>query len=1062
MYRLPILLSFLCYQATCVSQEHLTFLKKAQQQFENGQTTDAISTCQKALQYAEINVGRQHVDYGDILHYLGNYLFYNGQKNEGLKQLDEGISIIHKSIGEKNETYMQALADKGVIYITTGDNDRAETIFVRLLEIKKYMDQSKDKDFAILEGNLGLIQQDMGKYKESELHILQSLHLLEQLKLEETPEYASALTNLATLYYQQQQYFIAEPYYKQALKAQKKIESELGENYLNCLQNTGHLYLDLLNFEKAEQIFQRTRFLKEKAYGIQSPQYAAILNDLAVLYNAMGEYRKAEPLYLQALEIKKKYLDEDDPSYVLALYNIGMFSRNVGREKDAIDNIVKAVTLLGNRKEALPVQYAEYLTGLAGVYMDFQKYEQAEKCLKEALGLYQKMFKESGENYLFILQNLGRLYDGKGDAASAEKYYLRAYAINEESKEKHPLLTENVLSSIGGFYQRQNKLKEAEKYIREAVSLSKKHHGPGSEEYLRNAGNLAVIYSDQGKDKQAEALFTEVLDKYIHILENNFAFMTEAEKASYYGTIGQTIQSFYTFALSANHHTPEIAGKVYNYRLATKGLLYQSSNKIKKAILFSKDSLLMDTYASWKSQKNYLAKVYALTPDELKAKGINLDSLQKATDRMEKDLSLRSEAFAKSKSARHATWKDVYDKLKPDEAAVEIIRMEQFFEDTSAPEVNYYALSISKEDKYPMMFHINGSKEFESKNIRDYREAIKNSAYDTSSYIFWKKIELVLGLDADKIKKVYLSGDGVYNQVSIAGLKDAYMNQYITDKSYEIHLVSNTKDILNYGEESRKINENTTAALFGFPDYNYDVTQLVASAENTNMTRGIRDSKFYLPELPGTKTETEGIARLLHQKRIETSLYTGKDAVEQKVKALKKPTVLHIATHGFFEEDQKMNNDSRSTGVDKQATNPLLRSGLMMAGASNAYSLDYKDEVAFSEFEDGVLTAYEAMNLDLDGTELVALSACQTGLGEIKNGEGVYGLQRAFQIAGAKSLIMSLWPVNDEATQQLMTMFYQKWLESGDKHRAFKEAQLELKKKFPYPYYWSAFVLVGE
>jgi CHAT domain-containing protein len=177
--------------------------------------------------------------------------------------------------------------------------------------------------------------------------------------------------------------------------------------------------------------------------------------------------------------------------------------------------------------------------------------------------------------------------------------------------------------------------------------------------------------------------------------------------------------------------------------------------------------------------------------------------------------------------------------------------------------------------------------------------------------------------------------------------------------------------------------------------------------------------------------------------------------------------VLHIATHGYFQEDvapteghgATMLHSSEPVNLFGRVTggNPLLRSGLLFAGAGRKHSFEDKNRI-----DDGILTAYEAMNLNLDSTELVVLSACETGLGEVKNGEGVYGLQRAFQVAGARTVMMSLWSVADKQTQELMRMFYEKWLSGEDKHQAFGEAQMELKAKYSAPYYWGAFVMVGE
>ena len=210
--------------------------------------------------------------------------------------------------------------------------------------------------------------------------------------------------------------------------------------------------------------------------------------------------------------------------------------------------------------------------------------------------------------------------------------------------------------------------------------------------------------------------------------------------------------------------------------------------------------------------------------------------------------------------------------------------------------------------------------------------------------------------------------------------------------------------------------------------------------------------------LPGTKKEIETIKDLYVNEDLKYEMILSNDAVEEKLKAVKNPQTLHIATHGFFLEQKEPEPGEE---IDKYVENPLLRSGLILAGANSYLSKGHINNDS-SLTDDGILTAYEAMNLNLDKTDLVVLSACETGLGEITNGEGVYGLQRAFKVAGAESIIMSMWTVDDNATQELMTAFYEEWLKTGNKHLAFNKAQKRIKDKWKYPYYWGAFVMVGK
>jgi len=213
-----------------------------------------------------------------------------------------------------------------------------------------------------------------------------------------------------------------------------------------------------------------------------------------------------------------------------------------------------------------------------------------------------------------------------------------------------------------------------------------------------------------------------------------------------------------------------------------------------------------------------------------------------------------------------------------------------------------------------------------------------------------------------------------------------------------------------------------------------------------------------IPELPGTKRETEEIAGMLARYEQPVALYLGASASEEQVKALESPSILHIATHGFFLPDEESHED-KTLGFATEQTrqNPLLRSGLLMAGAGAEHN-------SLPGHDDGILTAYEASLLNLQNTDLVTLSACETGLGDVVNGQGVYGLQRAFLTAGARSVVMSLWTVDDDATQLLMTTFYREYLQhklQEGKREALRRAQLEVKKRYPHPYYWGAFVMTG-
>jgi CHAT domain-containing protein len=396
---------------------------------------------------------------------------------------------------------------------------------------------------------------------------------------------------------------------------------------------------------------------------------------------------------------------------------------------------------------------------------------------------------------------------------------------------------------------------------------------------------------------------------------------------------------------------------------------------------------------------------------------------------MEKRLSQSSKDFSQFFFTSKVTFTELQKELKADEALIEIIRLRNF-DQTLTTDAKYVALIVTKSNPQPDVVLLNNGTEMDTKLYKTYRKSMVNRVNDEQSYTqYWAPIDAKL----KGKKKIYISLDGVYNQISLYTLKkpagDFLINQY------DVVLISSAKDLVaNRGTKNNTPSKKAT--LIGFPIY----------------------SSAKIPELPATKTEVDGINKLLKSSGYQVAEYTQRDATESNLKLANKLSILHIATHGYFLQDVEKASWPIGVSADNAKDNVLLRSGLMLTGASEAA----QENAGLDSTSNGIITSYEAMNLDLKGTSLVVLSACETGLGEIKAGEGVYGLQRAFLVAGAEAIIMSLWKVNDEATQQLMNNFYTNWIKTGDKQKAFKQAQLQLMTKYKEPYYWGAFVMMED
>ena len=467
---------------------------------------------------------------------------------------------------------------------------------------------------------------------------------------------------------------------------------------------------------------------------------------------------------------------------------------------------------------------------------------------------------------------------------------------------------------------------------------------------------------------------------------------------------------------------------MFEYRIATKGLLLSSTKKISETIASSGNEKLISDYAAWIDSKEQLARLYVYSKDELREQEVNIDSLQSATNAMEKNLSQSSKDFSQFFFTSKVQFSEVQKKLGTDEALIEMIRLRNF-DQALTNDSKYVALVITKNNPQPKLVVFDNGLEMETKIFKTYRKSMINKINDEQSYTkYWGPLENEV---KDK-KKIYISLDGVYNQISLYTLKkpggDFLINQV------DIDLIGNSKDLIT---DSKKGSGNgKKASLIGFPVY----------------------GSPKIPELPATKTEVDGINKVLKSSGYQVAEYVQKDATEANLKSSSKLSVLHIATHGYFLQDVDKASWPIGVSADNAKDNVLLRSGLMLTGASENDQMN----AGLDSTSNGIITSYEAMNLDLKGTDLVVLSACETGLGEIKAGEGVYGLQRAFIVAGAEALVMSLWKVDDGATQQLMNSFYTNWTKSGDKQKAFKQAQLQLMTKYKEPFYWGAFVMMED
>ncbi|MBK8568206.1 MAG: CHAT domain-containing protein [Saprospiraceae bacterium] len=509
----------------------------------------------------------------------------------------------------------------------------------------------------------------------------------------------------------------------------------------------------------------------------------------------------------------------------------------------------------------------------------------------------------------------------------------------------------------------------------------------------------------------------------------------------------------------------------YDNALFYKGFLLVTTNQVKHIAFANPEE--SKTIYSLTSFHRRLATEYAKPLADRKG----VDDLETKANSLEKELVRTVAGYGEA--LQQVTWQEVQATLTQGEVAVEFVRY-HFYRPEPTDSIMYAALVLKSGNVPPVFVPLFEEKEL--MQITGFSETDKE-AYFHQIYAGKRKnddgkslrdlIYAPLEAALSGVSTIYYAPDGLIHRINPDAI---YLDEKATfaDRFRLVRVNSTRQLVIPFAMGNGK---PAPALIYGGIDYDADSTALLTAANIQIGKRQIPDGLGALNRggdrggkwrfLTNSEKEARAIEALFDKKKYPVSMLTGKEATEESLRAfslsahLPSPRVLHLATHGFFFPDPAEAHDGKDAApgevIFKENENPMLRAGLVMAGGNHAW-LNGK---AYKGLEDGILTAYEVSQLDLRNTELVTLSACETGLGEIVGNEGVFGLQRAFKIAGAHYIIMSLWKVPDQETQELMTLFYKRWLEGKMAiPDAFRSAQTEMRKLYPSPYYWAGFVLV--
>jgi CHAT domain-containing protein len=843
------------------------------------------------------------------------------------------------------------------------------------------------------------------------------------------------------------------------------------------LDSLGYIIEEKGMYDEALQIYEKGIIKATGEYSKNSENYIIAVQRKAIVLRKKGFYGNADKLLNDLIPISAKLRGKNDKIYVNLLIELSKTSIEQGLYTKAESLINDAISILKNVTGETSNEYATALSTSGYIQIKQGNSSKALEIFNQTINIRKKIVGEKHPDYATDLHNLAYAYsqEGLGILSKAESLYLQSLQIRKEKfGAEHPLYL-NTLNNLADFYLSQNKYPIAEYINNLVLQIRKKAFGETHPDYIVALGNLATTLFIQNKYNDAQTMYIQEIQTKLSNLRNNFIYLSEAEKIQNRQANQLSFDNFYSFLENSiqNRRSDQdlktLLQTALNLQLQTKGILLSETSKMRKRILACGDTTLINQFEKWQAVKNSISKAYNLPIAQREKQGIDIEKLENDANELERGLSARSEDFKEAFNPPTYTYQDIQQKLGENEVAIEMIRIQ--YVNKGLDDIVYLALIFTETDIKPIL--LKNAKELENSSFAFYKQGINLQKTDTLSYsAYWGEIEKNLPAS---ISKIYLCPDGVYNQINLNTLLHPKTKKYLIE-SLDIQQVTNLKEIIS--NRQKVVTPSKEVLLLGYPNYElpakarWEVAKKQRQAQkqkNLAIATTQGEIEKVTPEMIAqdstragfgnllhTKEEVETIAKLATANQWQPTVYLKDEASEEIIKLANSPRILHIATHGFFNANVKEGKEA----------NPLLRSGLLLAGASQ--TLTGKEQVSVEnlsskeQVEDGILTAYEVSNLNLDKTDLVVLSACETGLGKVVNGEGIYGLQRAFMVAGAKALIISLWKVSDIATSELMALFYTYYLKSGNKRQAFASAQKKLQKTYKNPFYWGGFVMIGE
>ncbi len=977
-----------------------------------GKYDEALAAAERALAVREGLLAADDPAVADSLHLLAVIHDDRHDYAKAEPPNQRALAIREKALGPDHLDVARSLFNLAWLSKVKHDVAHAEALYRRALSIQERALGAEHTEVAGTLNDLALLYNDMGDFDQALAINRRVLAIREQALDANDPGVALAHNNVAFAHEEKADYPAAAAHFGRALQIWEHALGPEHPDLGSALDGLARVHYYIGNYAAAEPLYLRALAIREKAFGANDSEVATTLNNLAVLYQRKGDYASAEPLFLRGLAITEQRVGPDDVSVTPTLNNLASIHRSQG----------------------------EFATA-EGLYL-------------RALAIREKTLGPTHPEVGLELNMLGQLYAERpaGSETEARSVLERSLVILESALGADHHRVAAPLAALGTLAARRSDHATAGRYYQRALGIQETALGPDHPDTAQSLERLSDVARAQGDLRRSVHLLHRAHDARERHLVHNLPLGSERQKLAYLKLFAQDVDR----AVSLH---ARIASEPQALELAFTTLLRRKGRALDATVdnigalrvrARPQDRELFDRLAAARAQ---LAAVTLRGPGggDAGAYRSSLRQLEDALDRLEAEVGARSAEF---RAQSLPVTIPAIRALIPEHAALVEFAWYRPTADTGpSPVPPRYAAYLLAHGDEPQWVDLGAAAAIDSA-VAEWRRALRDPGRSDARRLgraldatLMAPVRARLG----PVRHVLISPDGELNLVPFAALVDE-QNDYLVER-FTITYLTSGRDLLRlqvrHDPRSQPVILATPA--FGEP-------ALVAT--NRDARPRVDDSQVFFGPLPGAASEVREIRKLLPT----ATMLTGAQATETALRRLSGPRLLHVATHGFFLRDDEGAADLESSARSTDSTrlgkwarwveNPLLRSGLALAGANQGRSGD----------DDGVLTALEAAGLDLWGTKLVVLSACDTGLGDVKRGDGVYGLRRALVLAGAESQLISLWPVSDRSTRDLMVGYYERLAQGESRGEAVRRAQLGLlgDVRRRHPYYWASFVPSGQ